>query len=267
MAEERHSYPHITLRFITEGRAKPGGGGSNPNKPTQTALNLANRQGHGSHIKSSVSSFIADWQNAQEQREEDAEVNLPPTKAMTLILQVDPKEFDIDDLRTSGIEILSELEDGYIIAASADADLTEFQNKIDLFLNQQRGGNVIAKVLNILDRQQRPEFILSEALLEKWNQIKDDQMYVVEVGVSCLGPTSKLTEYPNQRNHNTPESYSRAINEWIEKRNVTYQEWDEIASDRQQQLIELIEFHRGEFLNSFEDGITPRFSQAPDRFS
>jgi len=266
MAEERHSYPHIALRFVTEGRAKPGGGGgSNPNNPTQ--MNLANRQGHGSRIKSSVSSFIADWQNAQEQREEEAEANLPPTTAMTLILQVDPKEFDIDDLRTSGIEILSELEDGYIIAASADADLTEFQKKIDLFLNEPRGGNVIAKVLNILDRQQRPEFILSEALLAKWNQIRDDQMYVVEVGVSCLGPTSKLTEYPDQRNYNTAESYSKAINKWIEKRNVTYQEWDDIAWERQQQLIQLIEFHRGEFLSSFKDGITPRFSQAPDSFS
>jgi hypothetical protein len=170
------------------------------------------------------------------------EDQLPPTDAITLILQVDPETFDLDDLRTAGIEILSELENGFIIGASADADLTGFQRKIDLFLSAQRGGGVVAKVLNVLDRQQRPEFILSEELLEKWGQIRDGQMYVVEVGVSCLGPITKLTAHPDQRTYKSAENYSKAIIDWISNRNLTYQEWDEIASERQQQLIQLVEF-------------------------
>jgi hypothetical protein len=263
MSEEVRPFPHQSLRFVTEGRAKSSGGGSNPN--SQTARNLGDRQGHGSRVKSSVSSAVADWQTAQREREEEEQ--LPRPDAITLILQVDPETFDLDDLRTSGIEILSELEDGFIIGASADADLTEFQKKIDLFLNSQRGGNVVAKVLNVLDRQQRTEFILSEELLAKWGQIRDEQVYVVEVGVSCLGATTKLTPHPDQREYKSAENYARAINTWIANRDVTYQEWDDLASDRQQRLIEFVEAHRGEFLSSFEDGITPKFSKCPDSFS
>jgi hypothetical protein len=32
MTEELRPFPHIPLQFVTEGRAKPGGGGSDPNK-------------------------------------------------------------------------------------------------------------------------------------------------------------------------------------------------------------------------------------------
>jgi hypothetical protein len=265
MAQELRVFPHIPLRFVAEGRAKLSGGRSDPNRITQTKSNLDNRQAHGGILKNSVSSLVTDWQIAQKQRQEEEQ--LPPVEAITLILQVDPETFDLDDLRTSGIEILSELENGYIIGASADAELTEFQKKIDLFLNQQRGGGVVAKVLNILDRQQRPEFILSEDLLAKWDGIRDDQVYVVEVGVSCLGPKTRLTTYPDERKYQSAENYAKAITDWISNRNITYQEWDETASERQQQLIQFVESHQGKFLSSFEDGMTPQFSKVPDSFS
>ncbi|MBW4674861.1 MAG: hypothetical protein KME52_12765 [Desmonostoc geniculatum HA4340-LM1] len=97
---------------------------------------------------------------------------------------IDPETFDLDDLRTSEIEIISELEDGYIIGASADTNFTTLQDKIEKFFNEQKGGGVIAKILNIIDKNQRPEFILSSKLLQEWDQIKDEQVYIVSVKIA-----------------------------------------------------------------------------------
>lgn len=153
MVESSQGFPHIDLRLTDKGTAKSLGGGANK-KDTQTHINLSNRQGHGSKIQQLVSSLISDWEITQQQQEEDKKLILPDS--IPLILQIDPETFDLDDLRTSEIEIISELEDGYIIGASADTNLTELQKKIENFFNEQKGGGVIAKILNILDKNQRP---------------------------------------------------------------------------------------------------------------
>ena len=147
MVQSSQSFPHIQLRLTDKGRARPLFGVWK--KETPTSINLSNRQGHGSNLKKLVSSIIYDWHISQEKQEQDKKTTL--TNAISLILQIDTKTFDLDDLRTSEIEIISELEDGYIICASTDTNLTELQKKIDKFLNEQKGGNVIAKILNIID--------------------------------------------------------------------------------------------------------------------
>ncbi|MCL1473937.1 S8 family peptidase [Argonema antarcticum A004/B2] len=166
------------------------------------------------------------------------------------------------------IEIISELEDGYIIGASADTNLSELQNKIEKFLNNKSGGGVVAKILNILDKNQHPEFILSPKLLQEWDQIIDEQVYIVEVGISCLGTRTKLREYPEQKNYKNPENYVKAINKWIDDRDLTYQEWDDLASQRQEDLLKFIanpKYH-GELLSSFVED-TPQLATIPDSFS
>jgi len=213
---------------------------------------------------------VDDWRTFKEEQEKEQQENKQSTlpDAITLILEIDTETFDLDDLRTSDIAIISELEDGYIIGASADTNLSELQKKIENFINNQKGGGVIAKILNVLDKHQHPEFILSPSLLEKWDQIRDDQIYVVEVGISCLGTKTKLPEYPEQKNYKNPENYVKAINKWIEDRKLTYQEWDELALDRKENLLKFLanpKYHC-EILSSFEDN-TPQFSRIPDSFS
>jgi len=268
MVQSSQGFPHINLTLTHKEQAKSlGGGGS---KETQTELNKNNRQGHGSKIKNIVSSVVDDWRTFKEEQEKEQQENKQSTlpNAITLILEIDTETFDLDDLRTSDIAILSELEDGYIIGASADTNLSELQKKIENFINNQRGGGVIAKILNVLDKHQHPEFILSPSLLEKWDQIRDDQIYIVEVGISCLGTKTKLPEYPEQKNYKNPENYVKAINKWIEDRKLTYQEWDDLASERQEDLSNFVANHKyhGEIL-SIVDGITPQFSRVPDSFS
>src|SRR5919199_6467141 len=117
MTERLELLPHLQLNLTTKGRASLRGG-RDSNKITQTSINLNNRQAHGSKIKKSVLSVVTDWQNIYEKREEEDKPKLPDV--IPLILEIDPETFDLDELRTSDIEIISELEGGYIIGASAN---------------------------------------------------------------------------------------------------------------------------------------------------
>lgn len=237
---------------------------------------MSNRQGHGSRIKNLTSSVVNDWQTAQEKRKEEGKPKLP--EAISLILQIDPDTFDLDELRTSDIEIISELENGFIIGASKDIDLSELQKKIEKFFQEKKGGNVVAKILDIRDSHQRPEFILSPTLLENRNQISDEQIYVVDVGISCLGTKSKLIskypEKPQETDYKSAEDYSKAlekygqkINKWIEKRDLTWEEWDDFALERKEDLTNFVEKDYQGQIYRISDGKEPRFSEAPDSFS
>jgi hypothetical protein len=269
MVQSSQGFPHINLTLTHKEPAKSlgGGGGS---KENQTEINKNNRQGHGSKIKNIVSSVVDDWRTFKEEQEKEQQENKQSTlpDAITLILEIDTETFDLDDLRTSDIAIISELEDGYIIGASADTNLSELQKKIENFINNQRGGGVIAKILNVLDKHQHPEFILSPSLLEKWDQIRDEQVYVVEVGISCLGTKTKLPEYPDQKNYKNSENYVKAINKWIDQRNSIYTEWKDLVLQRQEYLLNFISKHKyyGKISSLFAED-TSQFSKVPDSFS
>jgi hypothetical protein len=151
MVESSQGFPHIRLRLTTEGRAAspPGGGGK---KNSITVVNLGNRQGHGGKLKSSVDSLIFDWQETQEEREQEGK---PPLKSRRIILQIDPGSFNPDGLKAYGIELIADTEDGYIIGASADLELSELQKKIEKFINEEYGGKKIAEVWDVIDGKKK----------------------------------------------------------------------------------------------------------------
>jgi hypothetical protein len=71
-------------------------------------------------------------------------------------------------LRKYGIEVIAELEDGYIIGASVeDSEFSELQKKIELFIKAERGGGKVAEIWEIIDGSKRPEYILSPELFIK----------------------------------------------------------------------------------------------------
>ncbi|MEH1960293.1 MAG: hypothetical protein V7L05_10495 [Nostoc sp.] len=129
MVESSQSFPHIPLRLTTEGRAAslPGALIRNP----ITVANLGNRQEHGNKLKVSIETLIFDWQDTQEKREEKnkSKVLYP----ISLILKIDPSYFDADRLRTFGIEVIAELEDGYILGISLDIELLQKEKLYDSF--------------------------------------------------------------------------------------------------------------------------------------
>ena len=215
MVESYQGFPHIDLRLTRQGSAvlPTGGGRKNP----ITVVNLGNRQGHGSKLKGSVESLIFDWQETQEKREQEGKPPLPE-KSKPIILKIDPIAFDVEDLRKYGIEVIAELENGYIIGASAnDPEFSELQKKIEKFIKSERGGNKIAEIWEILDGTRRPEYILSPELLNEWEQITDDNIFIVDVGISCIGTKSQFSDYPERKPNEIDERYTRRVSEWINK--------------------------------------------------
>jgi hypothetical protein len=264
MVERAKQFPHIQLRLITEGIAAPVTSGARRQNP-RTSANISDRWGHGSRLKHSVESWVLSWKDIQEKREEEGMPPLP-TKAKPIILQIDPTAFDAEELRKYGIEVIAELEDGYIVGASADLELSELQKKIEKFINKERGGGKVAEIWEILEGTRRPEYILSPELLNEWEQIRDEQICTVDVGVSCVGTKSQFPDRPEPKSHESDNEFIKRFNEWINKRDSTYQEWDDIKSEREDELTNFINLYQGEILNTV-DGRIPKSAQLPDSFS
>jgi hypothetical protein len=183
MSDSARTFPHTRLRFLKEGTAISG---MFPRPSSQWTVNSDNREAHGHILAFSLSSIAAAWQTNLEKREkEDLPVLL---NALPLILQVDPKVFNSDALKSFGVEVTLELEDGYIIGAAIDTDLTKLQQKISQFIAGERGGGKIAEIWQILEgRLARLEYILSPDLLTNWEAIVDEQSYTVDVSIACVG--------------------------------------------------------------------------------
>lgn len=295
MVERSDRFPHIQLKFERSGIAASPQGGGKPN--AITSANASNRQGHGSKLKSSLDSLICYWQDSQKTREEEErglQVNtIPilwlllreyncmagilfirksqkpplPEKAIPIILQIDPTAFDAEDLRNYGIEVIAELENGYIIGASADdSEFSELEKKIEKFIKSERGGGKVAAIWDFIDGSKRPEYVLSPELLNQWQQITDEQIYIVDIGIACLGMKSQLPDCPEIKPDESDEKFTKRFTTWSKKRDLNYQQWDEIKSQREDEFTEFVQAYRGEILN-IVDGAIPQSSQLPDSFS
>ena len=265
MTQNSKQFPHVRLRLTKEGTAKPSTGGGNKKLNPITASNKSDRWGHGSKLKSSVSLIAADWQSSVKEREEEEKPELPD--ARRIILKVDPKAFDPDTLKGYGIEVIGDLEDGYIIGASADLELTDLQQKIQKFLDEQKGGGTVAEIWELIDGTKKLELILSPELWKHWDRVQDEQTYTVDVGFACIGTKTQLSDCPVQKEDETIDNYSKRLNKWIEKRNLTYQKWDDLKLIREDEVTRfVVDHYQGEIL-SIVDGETNRFVELPDSFS
>lgn len=263
MNEANRSFPHIELKFATEGTASFT---TFPREKTpKTQANLGDSWGHGNKLKGSVSGIISDWQEQLVERKQEQKPELP--EAVPLILQIDPNAFDAEELRKYGIEVIAELEHGYILGASADPQFTDLQKKIEQFLNQERGGGKVPEIWEILDGTKRPEYILSSELQAQWGQIEDDRIYVVDIGIACVGEKSQLKKPPQpEEKYKSPENYLKAVNKWIDDRDLTTQQWDEVKIQRENEFERFVQNYHGELIDN-KDGETTSRCELPDSFS
>jgi hypothetical protein len=263
MVERSDRFPHIQLRLAKEGIAAP------PKPPRkkdpQTLANSGDRWGHGSRLKSSVSSITANWKDTQEKREEE-QPELP--KSRRIILKIDPNSFDPESLKSYRIELIAEIEDGYIIGASADLELSELRKKIGKFIREEHGGGTVAEIWDLIDGVKKPEYILSPELMANWDLVKDDPIYTVDVGIACVGIKSKLPNYPKRETNESDEHFEKRVNRWIEKRQLTDQEWEAIAWERQDEFEFFIQAYQGSIIKGFQDeGGIIGTARLPDSFS
>jgi len=261
MPDSSNHFPHLSLRLVKDGMASLSGGGKDS---ARTLENRGDVGGHGTNLKSSVDLITANWKEEKKKREEEGKPELPD--AVSFILQVDPGLFDADALKGFGIEVVADLEQGYIIGASADTELSELRKKIEQFINSQRGGGRVPKIWEILEGTQRPEYILSDGLKAEWNQILEQQEYIVDIGVSCINIQEQYSRCPKRKEPESDEKYQKRVNKWLDKHNLSPRDWDDLYSERTDKLQEFINQYNGEILRNIA-GDEIGISRLPDSFS
>jgi hypothetical protein len=250
-----NSFVHLPLPLRYIGRPKLHGGGS---LDEQTKLNRANRGTHGARIKQRAGELSRFWQT---RRDERSEVGFPDiAKGIPFLLEIDPTS-DLEFLRGLGFEIVCSLDDGFIIVASADANLDLFMQKIDDFIADKKKSGSPAKIYALSNDSDRQSRIMSTSFRTTWDTLQVDKIYTVEIAVSCSGTDplpNKPDDYPERGELESEDDHNNrlfAFNErilnWQMKFNEAYMKWDEIASERQDDITTFVSAYFGEILTPF----------------
>lgn len=125
---ENRDFSHLPLPFLYRGKPKLRGF----NSPSErTNRNRNNRAHHGEYLKRRSSELSQFW---KERRINRLEEDLPEIQVgIPILLEIEPSS-NIEFLRGLGFEIVCEIEDGFIIVASEDIDLTRFNQKAKVYL-------------------------------------------------------------------------------------------------------------------------------------
>ena len=199
-------FPHLKIKQSIEAKYRSPYGGGKKTKSPITLGNLNDRSGHGKNLLNQTNRIIEEWENVQKER---MEIGLPPLpEAIPLFLRIDPKGLKIDSLRGFGIEVISVEDDGVIIGASIEGDLQlkGLKKKIQAFLSETgRDKDQVAKLWNIEEGYKwRIANILSDSLQEKWERIEEDNIYIIDIGVSC---SILISDYPSKDPEETENHY------------------------------------------------------------
>ncbi len=256
---ENNDFTHLPLPLLFQGKPKLHGGGA---ASGQTKRNTANRIAHGGYVKRRSAELSRFWKERHAERLENA---LPEIETgIPILLEIDPSA-DIDFLRGLGFEIVCEIEEGFIIVATEDVDLSIFNQKADAFIaNVTSKCNSPAKVYALCEDSDRLKRILSKELYAKWATILPDTIYTIDIGVSCCG-NIELPKRPDRKDNETDEHYFAREQRWMEKFNAAYMVWDEIKMQREETIKNFISDYDGEIVE-LADGIS-EIANLPDSFS
>ncbi|WP_296620957.1 S8 family peptidase [Marivirga sp.] len=209
-------FPHLKFVQKVEGKPRFHGGGT----PNQITIeNKKNRQKHSQKLKKLTTSNKKSWVKANAIREE---ANLPELnlEIIPIFIKFDPDKINAEfDLESFGIEVISEEEDGYIIGASLD-NFRSLEEKIDSFIEKKHGSGQIANFWEIFEGNRdewRPKHILSEELFKKWNDIKDDATYKLEVSIAFAKPIEKAPDRSTKQGETRFKKYQDKL---IERDNI-----------------------------------------------
>ena len=256
---ENRDFTHLPLPLLFQGKPKLHGGGTTS---TQTKKNIINRIDHGGYVKRRSAELSRFW---KERRAERLENTLPRIETgIPILLEIDPSA-DIDFLRGLGFEIVCEIEEGFIIVATEDIDLSVLNEKADAFItNITARCNSPARVYALCEDDDRLKRILSKELYEKWATISQDGVYIIDIGVSCCG-NIELPKRPERKDGETDEHHYIREQRWTEKFNAAYMTWDEIKMKREEAIENFIDDYSGEIMQ-LADG-TSVMTDLPDSFS
>ncbi|MBU9680484.1 S8 family peptidase [Burkholderia multivorans] len=246
-----HNFEHLPLLLRYRGRAKlPGGGKTNP----QTVANKNARQAHSAYLHGAAQSLSDKWREQRAARDANALPVLP--HGIPILLKVDTG-LDLDVLREKfAFEIVAEQEEGYVIVASEDIDTTLFLSMVDGFAVAVHGSATIASIHALFDdpaQTDRLSRILSDRLYAEWNNIADDQVFIVDIGIACAG-TQEIPPIPNRGKRDTDATWAAKELEWARARNDAYDAWEALKIERENQIERFKEFYQGEILHNIDGG-------------
>lgn len=257
-------FPHIYLKMVRDASKKKRPPSPRKDNPI-TAANKTNRGTHAHTLHTSVNILRNEWNETVVDRRDEGYPEMP--EAIPIFLRIDPNTELIENLKTFGIEIIGELEDGFIIGASADTSMSNLAAKIDKFAKSGQA-NVAALWEIVGGKSWRTEHILSPGLLAAWPSIRDNDQFVIDVGIACLG-ILQIPAHPEKRRkeYSSEERYINAVVNWQRKRDEIYEQWDSLSYDRFMALTKLVEVYDGEILSSMIEGTKDLASQLPDSFT
>jgi hypothetical protein len=255
----QHSFEHLPLLLRYQGRARLRGGGK---ASPQTLANKNARQAHSAYLRGAAQALSENWRGRQVDREVQ-ELPVLPT-GLPILLKVDTG-LELDALREKfSFEIVAEQEEGYVIVASEDIDAALFLAMIDGFAVAVHGSATIASIHQLFDdpeQADRLSRILSERLYAEWNNVGDDQTFIVDVGVACAG-AQEIPSQPTRGKRDTDASWAAKELEWARARNDAYDAWEALKIERENQIEGFRAFYQGEILHNidgapFDSGVLP----------
>ena len=256
-------FAHLPLPLRYRGDALIRGGGG---QAAQTRSNRTNFSAHAGSLRGSAASATGAWQQRLSDRQREGLPAAP--KGMPVLLQVDTN-LDLDALREKfGFEIVSEQEDGFVIVASEDIQLGELVAMINAYSTDTFGSATVASIHRLLDdpsQDERLRRLLSDVLYLAWPTIRDDQVYICDLGIGGLG-AAEIPDYPNRGKRDTDADWARKEADWSRLRSEAYQAWDEIKVLREDEISQLVSFYGGRIINII-DGATVDAVRLPDSFT
>ena len=257
----QHNFEHLPLILREQGRAKlKGGGKASP----QTIANRNARQAHSTALTTAAQSLKTNWGIIKAQ---SAALGVPIIpQGIPILLKIDP-QLDLDVLREKfEFEIVAEQEEGYVIVAAEDIELTPFVQMVNEFAVEIHGSARIAEVHRLFDDPaDRLRRILSDRLLEIWPTITDAQIFIVDVGIACSG-TKEIPKRPAKGKRMTDADWAKREAEWSQARADAYISWDSIKQEREAE-IEGFATHYGAEIIHLVDGAPFDAAVLPDSFT
>jgi hypothetical protein len=257
----QHNFEHLPLILREQGRAKLKGGGT---PSPQTIANRNARQAHSASLTSSAQSLKTNWETIKAQSAEQGVPIIP--RGVPILLQVDPR-LDLDVLREKfDFEIVAEQEEGYVIVAAEDIELTPFIQMVNEFAVQIHGSAKIAEVHRLFDNPaDRLRRILSDRLLEIWPTITDAQIFIVDIGIACSG-TQEIPKRPVRGKRMTDADWAKREAEWSQARADAYESWDLVKQGRETEVEGFAAHYEAEIIH-LVDGALFDAAVLPDSFT
>jgi hypothetical protein len=261
---ENHNFEHLPLLMRRQGPARLSGGSkSSP----QTVANRQSAANHSAALQTAATDVVRNYKEHREEREALGRPVLP--SGIPLLLQIDPS-LDLDKLRHFfNFEIVSEEDEGFVIVASEDIDLTIFEEAVRGFAVEVHGTATVASVHRLGDepddQNSRLRRILSEELFQLCPPIRDDQTYIVDVGIACAGSV-EIPKEPTKGKRDTDASWAKKQEEWSIARSTAYETWDRLKMDRENDIENFSRAYGAEILHIVEEG-GDLTAALPDSFS